>query len=379
MMVVEIVLCMLSLLLSLPAFLFLKNLPLYRKPVLNPEAVSDQAVSILIPARNEARGIRHTLEAALSTQHVTFEVVVLDDHSTDNTAEIVAEFQQRDPRVRLETSPELPDGWCGKQHACWVLSQRARYDQWLFLDADVRLTPDGVAAAVQFQRDSGAALISGVPRQETVSSLEILLIPLIHYVLLSFLPLGRMRQSMHPAYGAGCGQFFFTDRASYVRSGGHAAIRESLHDGVRLPRAYRQAGLMTDLFDATPAGVCRMYRDNGEVWRGLSKNATEGLASPAMIIPATVMLLGPVLLPIVGHLLFLGGFIHQWMGPVCALPVLLCLLQRIMAAQRFQQDRWSAWLHPFGIAIFLAIQWLAFFRKLCGQRARWKERSYQPQ
>lgn len=379
MIAIEVALCVLSVSLSLPTFLFLKNLPLYRRPTLNPDAFRGLSVSILIPARNEARGIRETLNAALTTQHVNFEVVVLDDHSTDETAAIVAEFEQHDPRVRLETAPDLPPGWCGKQHACWVLSQRARYDLWLFLDADVRLTPDGVALATQFHQDCGAALISGVPRQETVSSLEILLIPLIHYLLLSFLPLDRMRQSVHPAYGAGCGQFFFTDRASYVQSGGHAAIRESLHDGLRLPRVYRQAGLMTDLFDATPAGVCRMYRDNREVWRGLSKNATEGLASPAMIIPATVLLIGPLVLPIMGHFLFQAGLIHQWLGPVCAIPIVLTPLPRVLAAERFQQYRWSALFHPFGVMVFLVIQWLALFRKFCGRPARWKERTYQPQ
>ena len=96
--------------------------------------------------------------------------------------------------MRLETAPPLPDGWCGKQHACFALSKLARYDVLTFLDADVRLAPDALARMAAFLRAVGAALVSGFPRQETGTLLEKLLIPLIHLLLLCFLPLWAMRQ-----------------------------------------------------------------------------------------------------------------------------------------------------------------------------------------
>src|SRR5208282_2013875 len=83
-------------------------------------------VSVLIPARNEERNIRTTLDAVLTNRDCNFEVIVLDDHSTDCTADIVKEFAARDPRLRLESAPPLPAGWCGKQHACHVLAKLAR-------------------------------------------------------------------------------------------------------------------------------------------------------------------------------------------------------------------------------------------------------------
>ena len=225
------------------------------------------------------------------------EVIVLDDHSADRTAAIVREIAARDPRVRLETAPPLPAGWNGKVHACSVLAGLARHPLLLFVDADVRLAPDGAARAAAFLAASGADLASGVPRQETVTFLERLLIPLIHFVLLGFLPMARMRRSLHPAYGVGCGQLFLARREAYEKAGGHAAIRASIHDGVDLPRAFRRAGLATDLFDATDIASCRMYRDAGEVWRGLGKNATQGLAAPGKIVPATVLLLAGQVMP----------------------------------------------------------------------------------
>lgn len=397
---------------ALPTGLFLKNLGEYRPPratldlasspkslpeqtvtssrALEPPAASEllNAVSILIPARNEAAGIATTLQAALKTRGIRFEIVVLDDHSTDGTAEIVGELAAVHPELRLEQAPPLPAGWCGKQHACWILSQRARYNHWIFLDADVRLMPDGAAAAVRFLQDSQAGLVSGIPRQETGTFLEGLLIPLIHWVLLGFLPLQQMRTDRRPAFGAGCGQFFVTHRAAYEQAGGHATIRESLHDGVRLPRAFRKAGLLTDLFDATESATCRMYRSSWQTWQGLSKNATEGIAKPGMLPPVTVVLLLGQVLPFVllaQRLTALGragwqssGSVADWSLAVVGLAALLAWLPRLVAVGRFHQPLWSAVLHPVGIAVFLTLQWMALFRKQLGRPATWRDRSYSP-
>ena len=128
----------------------------------------------------------------------------------------------------------------------------------------MRLAPDALARMAAVPRwNPGADLASGFPRQETVGLLEKLVIPLIHFILLGFLPIERMRRSLDPAFAAGCGQLFITHARAYDRAGGHSAIRGTLHDGLKLPRAYRLAGLRTDLFDATDLAVCRMYRTAG--------------------------------------------------------------------------------------------------------------------
>ena len=192
-------------------------------------------MSVLIPARNEERSIRAALNSVLATHGVHFELIVLDDHSEDRTGAIVREVASQDDRVRLIESAPLPDAWCGKQFACHQLAQVAKHELLLFLDADVRMEPDGIARLIASMEQTPADLVSGVPRQETGSLAERLVIPLIHFLLLGYLPLAAMRTFRHPAWAAGCGQLILVRRSAYDRACGHAAIRHSLHDGIALP------------------------------------------------------------------------------------------------------------------------------------------------
>ena len=364
-----------------PAGLFFANLRAFRRA---PDTAGGpvKPVSVLIPARDEAHSIAACVGAALASRGVSLEVVVLDDHSTDGTSHVVREIAELDSRVRLEKAPPLPGGWCGKQHACHVLSRLARHDLLLFIDADVRLSPDAGARAVASLDSSGVALVSGFPRQETGSLLEKLLIPLIHVVLLGYLPIHMMRRRpTDPAFGAGCGQFFLARRAEYEKTGGHAAIRASMHDGLTLPRAFRAAGLATDLFDAADTATCRMYRGNVACWNGLAKNATEGMASPAAILPWTALLLGGHVLPAVLLLSASVGWVEALPG--YAASALVAAVGATYAARaagvlRFGHPLLGALLHPLGVLLLVAVQWSALLRRFAGRPAAWKGRSYAP-
>lgn len=361
---------------AIPALLFYRNLSLYLPPPSAEDSDEIPQVSVLIPARNEENSIQAAVESALASRRVNLEVVVLDDQSTDATAQIVSEIAAKDARVRLLSADPLPEGWCGKQRACYVLAEHATHRYLVFIDADVQLQPDGLSRLVKFQQTSDAALVSGVPHQITETWMERLVIPLIHFLLLGFLPIQQMRQSSQPSFGAGCGQLFLAHREGYEKMGGHATIRTSLHDGITLPRAYRSAGLMTDLCDTTDVACCRMYHSAAEVWSGLSKNAGEGLAKPALIGPVTVLLLGGQVLPIL--LLPLGWFWQAgvWFWILASLAAVLAYLPRTLAAIRFRQSWLGTIFHPLGILLLLAIQWTSLIRSLLGRPSTWKGRSY---
>jgi hypothetical protein len=311
----------------------------------------------------------------LASRNVDLEVIVLDDASEDATADIVRHLAQHDRRLRLETAPPLPPGWNGKQHACHALSTLASHDLLVFVDADVRLEPDALARAAAFLRRRNADLVSGFPRQITGTLGEALLVPMIHVVLLGYLPMIGMRYTRMAGFAAGCGQFFMTRRGAYNEVGGHGAIRSSRHDGITLPAAYRRAGRSTDLFDATPLLCCRMYHGLRESWNGFAKNATEGLAQPVRLPVFTVLLLGGHVLPPVLSIVLLAAGASTTAVAMAGAATGLVALMRGAMAWRFRQSIVGALLHPVGVAMLVGIQWHAAFRRLTGRTFLWKGRS----
>ncbi len=332
-------------------------------------------VSVLIPARNEAASIGPAMAAILSNDHPSFEVLVMDDNSEDETASVIQEYAARDSRVRLLTSTDLPSGWNGKQYACWQLANQSQHEWLLFLDADVRLSRDAVSRCVAEQMRRQAPLISGFPMQETGTLAEKMLIPLMHYVLLGYLPIDRMRSSLGVGLAAGCGQLFFADKRVYLSIDGHSSIRGSRHDGIQLPRAFRRAGHRTDIFDATDIACCRMYTSTAQVCNGLLKNATEGIANARLILPFTILLVGGAVLP--GPSLLWGYYFSDSSIALTILSIAFAVsfLPRLIACKRFHQSYRGALLHPLGVAWFISLQWLAMLRKQLGVTTKWRGRS----
>jgi glycosyltransferase involved in cell wall biosynthesis len=369
-----------------PLLLGIVNMARYRRaPALADVAAETRALraAVCIPARNEKANIEACVRSVLASREVDVRAYVYDDESTDGTGEIVARLAAEDARVVVVPRRPLPPGWNGKQHACFRMAEHGLgYDpalEWfLFTDADVRLEPDAVARALGFALRSKSSLVSTVPREITGTIGEMLLVPLIHFVLMSYLPIGRMRSTLDPAASAACGQFILVSRAAYRAAGtgadyGHAGFKESMHDGVKFPRAVRRAGLRTDLYDGTESVSCRMYRGFGETWRGFAKNAFEGLGSLGLLVFITVYhALGQVLPWIVVALAALGA---QWsLGASLAAAAVACaLLGRALLAARFRQSWWNIPLHLASIVALSAVQWRSLWLHRTGKRS-WKGR-----
>jgi hypothetical protein len=358
--ILQIVACGLA---ALPFGLALDNLRRLRKPA---PAQGRPGISVLIPARNEEANIGAACACVLASEGVNLDLCVLDDGSTDATAAILGGIA--DSRLRVLTGTGLPAGWSGKQHACARLAEAARHELMVFVDADVRLEPDALARMAGFMQANDVGLASGFPRQITVGWAEWLLLPLIHFLLIGYLPMRMMQRDASAKFGAGCGQLFIARAPAYQQAGGHAAIRASLHDGITLPRAFRRAGIMTGLFDATDFATCRMYDSTGGVWEGLTKNATEGMAKPGALPVWTVFLAG-------GHIL-----------PFLLLPAPLACLAcgfswglRAILAVRFKQPWRSVVLHPVGVAALLVVQFASLLRAARGVKATWRGRAYTAQ
>ncbi|MCK8785458.1 glycosyltransferase family 2 protein [Roseomonas sp. NAR14] len=350
-------------LVALPVVLGIANLLLQRRA--HGPAPAGALVSILIPARDEAARIGPCLAAALASRGVAVEVLVMDDGSTDGTGEVVRRLAEGEPRLRLLRAPPLPPGWSGKVHACWRLAEAARGTHLLFIDADVALAPGAAAALAGHAARRGIALVSGVPRQVIGSLGEALTVPAINLLLLGYLPGVGGAFTRLPGLGAACGQLLLFDRAAYFGSGGHAALRGTLHDGLALPRHLRAGGWRTEMVDGAPLARCRMYGGFREAWRGFVKNAHEGMATPLGLPVWTVLLAG-------GHLL-------PWLvleDPAGLAAALLGLGLRAAVTRRAREPWWTVPLHPATVAVALAIQWNALLRTALGRPAAWKGRAY---
>jgi hypothetical protein len=167
-------------------------------------------------------------------------------------------------------------------------------------------------------------------------------------------------------------------REAYEVAGGHAAIRNSLHDGLKLPRLFRRAGFRTDLLDGTDLAQCRMYTGAPALLRGLLKNATEGMATPVALPVWTLLLFGGHVLPwiLLAVALATGETAAlPWIGLACALPIAARLLQ----AFRCREPLAAVLLHPLGVLALLAIQWTALMRQRLGIGTDWRGRAYQAQ
>ena len=355
---------------AIPTIMTLVNVAALRVPAVAPLGTR---VAILIPARDEEAGIAACVESALASTGVTLEVIVLDDHSTDATAAIVARLAAADPRLRLAAAPPLPAGWSGKQHACHVLGRLTDAPNLVFLDADVRLVPE--AAARLAGALANVDLVSGVPRQRMESLAELLIIPMINTLLLGYLPIPISRRDPRPALAAACGQLIAVRAEAYALAGGHAGIRTSLHDGLMLPRLFRANGLGTDLVAGSSLASCRMYAGWRAVVRGTTKNATEGLAQPVALPVWTLLLLGGHVLP----WLLLAAALAGGQSSAAILAALACagpMLARLVQAIACREPLRSVPLNPFAVVLLLALQWLALARRWAGRPETWRGRSY---
>lgn len=344
----------------------------------NPRAAvrPDVTVSVCIPARNEAANIADCVRAVLASDHPQVEVLVYDDESTDGTGDIVAALVREDARCRSVPARALPAGWVGKQHACWQLARDARGDWLLFLDADVRLRPDAMRRALDYVLRTGASLVSTFPRQVTQTWGECLLVPTMFFVLLSYLPFVLMRLTRMQSASAGCGQFLLARAADYNETGGHAAFRTTMHDGIRMPRVFRAHGFRTDLFDGTDLGFVRMYRGFGTAWRGFVKNAYEGLGSMGALIGLSIFHVIAHVLPwVLMPVMLIAGDALATAGATVAVGA--AATQRLLLAHRFRHSATLALVHPFTIVLMIALQWASWRADRTGVRG-WKGRVAQP-
>jgi chlorobactene glucosyltransferase len=229
-------------------------------------------VSVLIPARNEERALERCLRSLLAQDYGNFEVLVLDDQSSDGTAAIVQRLTREDVRFRLIRGADLPSDWLGKHWACQQLAEQAQGTLLLFTDADTVHHPQALANAVSARQREGADMLTAFPREILGSWGEKLTVPLFGWSFLCFQPVLLIHRTRLRRVSVAVGQFMLFRREALVQVGGFAAVRGDIADDLALARAIRKAGLRLRVLDGTDRVECRMYHGFKEALVGFSKN-----------------------------------------------------------------------------------------------------------
>jgi hypothetical protein len=274
------------------------NMALLRRPPVDPPPIR-RPVTVVLPVRDEEAQVGGCLAALLDQRGVDdLRIIVVDDGSTDGTADVVRAVD--DPRVRMVTAAPPPPGWLGKPHACatGAAAGAATEDEVLvFVDADVRLFPDALAAAVAVLDAHGLDLVSPWPRPLTETLAERLVQPLVPWLWATMLPLRLAERSPRPSLAAAIGQFLVLTRRGYDRAGGHAAVRGEVLEDLALLRAVKRTGGRGVPIDGSRLAACRMYDGWPALRDGYAKSLWASVGSPAASVTAAAVLTAVWVLP----------------------------------------------------------------------------------
>lgn len=343
------------------------NLRLLRRPPELPGPVGEP-VAVLLPLRDEADRVLpclRALHAVLAREPGAVRLIVLDDGSSDGTADLARAELADTAGVQVLTGAPLPAGWLGKPHACHQLAQAAGDAGVLvFLDADVVLEPHAVAAAVGLLRTSGLDLISPYPRQLVSGLGQRLVQPLLQWSWATTLPLRLAERSPRASLSAANGQFLLVDADAYRRAGGHAAVRGAVLEDLALLRAVKHSGGAGTVVDGTGLATCRMYRCWPELVEGYSKSLWSALGGRAASAAVAAGLLFVYVLPPAAALRGARiGLIGYGVG----------VLGRVLVAGRTGGALLDCVAHPLSVVAFvglLARSWHAYDRGTLRWRGR---------
>ena len=339
-------------------------------------------VSLVIPARNEARNIRRCAESALASSYPRLEVLVVDDHSTDDTAAIAEELATRDSRLRVITPSALPDGWFGKQWACAAGADEARGELLGFMDADTWQSPDLVTRIVSAMRARGSDLLTVAGMQELGSFWERLIQPQIFAIMLQrFGGTELVNGSRSASQKIANGQCIWVRRDAYDALGGHAAVKHEVAEDVALAQRWFRAGRTVTLVLGLSQLSTRMYTSLRELIEGWGKNIYAGgrkamplgafgrAIYPLLLVTPGLFGVAPPVVLALGLLGLVGADALTW----GAIATGANLVWWLLVYRWLRLSPVYALLHPLGAGMVLYIALGAIAR---GRRVRWKERDY---
>lgn len=344
-------------------------------------------ISICVPARNEERNIRACVERLLAQNYPNFEVVVLDDRSTDGTPGILATMAAHDSRLHPISGSDLPAGWAGKPHALFQASAAARGEWLCFVDADTFLSPSTLSSCYTKALETRADMFTIMTFQILGSFWEKVVMPLVMTALsVGFSP--RKVNDPNRRDAIANGQFILIRRPVYDVIGGHESVKDQIVEDKAISEQVKWNGYRLIVANGYGVAQTRMYTSLPEMWEGWTKNIYLGLRDQTGLLllgvfGALVALIAALFLPIwpllgIKWLVNGGG----WMAAAVILESLIfwayLIFTRGRVAQAMRISAWYAFSTPLGAAVFAAMMITSAVRVITGKGVTWKGRTYAP-
>ncbi|MBN1632773.1 MAG: glycosyltransferase [Ignavibacteria bacterium] len=356
-------------------FINLLNQITIKKVNIIQKATSKQPyVSILIPARNESGNILNCVNSCLRQDYPYFEIIVLDDNSEDNTFETISAV--RDLKLKVIKGKPLEEGWVGKSFACHQLQQKAKGEYLLFLDADTNLKPDGLRSSVEFALKEKAGLLSLMPEEFALTFWEKVSIPMLHFTIMTMVPLILVEKTKKPSLTVSNGQFMLFKKNVYEEIGGHFSVRNNIVDDIWLGRKVKAVGYKLIFADGTDIASCRMYKNLNEIIKGFSKNLFPGLSFSLLLLSFVIILYFSVYIFPLLVLIYSLIALNFELLIISIAAILTPVLIRISHSLKFNLPSFASFLNFIGASLIIILGINSFRLIKHGRGADWKGREY---
>ena len=333
--------------------------------IVRPRALGSQALtfSILVPCRNEAENVSELVATLGALDHPRYEVIFIDDNSTDGTGELLAQAIQNHSLMSVVSAAKLPDEWMGKP---WALSQglsHATHDYIVTVDADVRLSPNALSAMDSVLQRTGSDFLSPYPSQMAVTMSERVVQPLLQWTWMTTVPLRLAMRSSRPSLAVANGQFLIVKKSALIAVGGFAAIQSSVLDDIDLARALIRGGFSGGVCDGSKIASTRMYSSFAEIRAGYGKSMSTGFGG----------IFGSLALALVMAISGLLPFIYSFFGSTVATAALLLVVtSRVVSSISSRSLIIDSLLHPISTIVFI---YLLIYSNFFHSKITWKGRS----
>lgn len=342
-------------------------------------------ISVCVPARNEERNIRACVESILAQDYPNFEVIILDDRSTDRTAEILRQLEIQDSRLKVIHGSELPNGWAGKPHALFQASAVARGEWLCFVDADTFLSPNTLSACYAKAIETKADMFTIMTFQVLGSFWEKVVMPIVMTALsVGFSP--RKVNDPDSKDAIANGQFILIKRSVYDAIGGHERVKNQIVEDKAIAEQVKWNGYRLIVANGYSVARTRMYTSLPEMWQGWTKNIYLGLSDRSTLMllgafGAFLALVAALILPfwpLLGIFWYLQG--GGWLALAVIVKSLILWAMIIYARARVSRGMgispWYALTLPLGAGMFAAMMLTSTWRVLSGKGVTWKGRTY---